>query len=103
MHVILDKEETRLHAMIRATLERIDSISQERKSLQVQEKKLVRVLQMITVSKDLETEENIVGQSKNSIKNLDRKITEAQNPSTRLLNVSHTISTAAVRSAAAVV
>ena len=104
MHAILDKEKIRLHAMIRATLKRIDSISQERKSLQAQEEKLDRVLQMITkMSKDLETEENIVGQSKNIIKNLNRKITEAQNLSICLLDVSHTISVAAVRSAATVV
>ena len=62
MYAIVDKEETCLHAMIKATLERIDSILQERKSLQVREEKLGLVLHMITkVSKDLETEENIVG------------------------------------------
>ncbi len=33
MHAILNEEKTRLHAMIRATLEWIDTISQERKSL----------------------------------------------------------------------
>ena len=33
MHAILDEEETRLHAMIIATLERIDTILQEQKSL----------------------------------------------------------------------
>lgn len=104
MHAILDEEETCLHAMIRATLERIDSISQERKSLQAREEKLGRVLRMITkVSKDLEAEENTVGQSNSSIENLDRRITEAQNPFTRLPDVSHTTSAAAIRSAAAAV
>ncbi len=33
MYAILNEEETCLHAMIRATLEQIDTISQERKSL----------------------------------------------------------------------
>lgn len=71
MHAILDEEETRLHATIRATLERIETISQERKSLQAREEKLGRVCQIITkVSKDLEAE-------KNSIKTLDRKIDTA--------------------------
>lgn len=61
MYAILNREETRLHTMIRATLKRIDSISQERKFLQARKKKLGRVLQMITkVSKNLETEENTV-------------------------------------------
>lgn len=55
---------------------------------------------MITkVLKDLETEENTVEQSKSSIKNLDSKITETQNSSTRL----PTISAAAIGSTAAVV
>ncbi len=59
---------------------------------------------MITkVSQDLEAEENMVGQAKSSIKNLDRRITKAQNPSTGLPDVPHTTSAAAARSAAAVV
>ncbi len=67
---------------------------------------------MITkVSQDLEAEENMVRQAKSSIENLDRRITEAQNPSTRLpdvshiclLDISHTISAAAARSVAVVV
>ncbi len=112
MHAILNKEKTRLHSMIRTTLERIDSISQEQKSLQAREEKLGRVLQMITkVSQDLEAEENMIGQAKSSIENLDRRITEAQNPSTRLPDVPHThlpdvphiTSAAAARSAAATV
>ncbi len=112
MYAILNEEETRLHAMIRAMLERIDTISQERKSLQAREEKLGRVLQMITkVSQDLEAEENMVGQAKSSIENLDSRITEAQNPSTRLPDVPHTrlpdvpytTSAAAARSAAAAV
>lgn len=104
MHAILDEEEICLHAIIKATLERINSILQERKSLQVQEEKLGWVFQIITkVSKDLETEENIVGQSKKSIENLDRIITKAQNSSTRLPNVSYTISAFDVRSIAVVV
>ena len=104
MHAILDEEETRLHAMIRATLERIDTISQERKSLQAREEKLGRVLQMMTkVSKDLELEETMVGQAKSSIEKIDRQITEAQNPPARLPDVAHTTSAVAARSAAAAV
>ena len=90
--------------MIKATLEQINSISQERKSLQAQEKKLGWVLQMIIkVSKNLEIEENIVKQSKSSIANLDRKITEAQNPSTCFPDISYTIFATAVRSATTIV
>lgn len=78
IYAILDEEEIRLHAMIRATLEQINSILQERKSLLVWEEKLDRVLQIITkVSKNLEIEENMVEQSKNSIENLYRKIIKA--------------------------
>lgn len=40
IHTILDEEEIHLHAMIRTTLERIDSILQEQKSLQAWEEKL---------------------------------------------------------------
>ena len=72
--------------------------------MQARKKKLGRVFQIITkVSKDLETKENTVEQSKNSIENLDKKIIEAQNSSTRLFDISSTISAAIVRSAAAVV
>ena len=35
MYAILNEKETHLHAIIRATLEWIDTILQERKSLQV--------------------------------------------------------------------
>ncbi len=59
---------------------------------------------MITkVSQDLKAEENMVRQAKSSIENLDKRITEAQNPSTRLLDVPHTTSAAAAKSAAAAV
>lgn len=44
MHAILDKKETHLYTMIRATLEQIDSILQEWKSLQTRKKKLGQVL-----------------------------------------------------------
>lgn len=58
---------------------------------------------MITkVSQDLEKEENIVGQAKSSIKNLDKRITEAQNSSTCLPDISHTICTTAAKCATAV-
>ena len=59
---------------------------------------------MITkVLKDLEKEENIVGQLKSNIENLDKKITEAQNPSTRLPDVSYIIFAVVIRSATAIV
>ncbi len=44
MYAILNKEETRLHAMIRAMFKQIDIILQVRKSLQAREEKLGRVL-----------------------------------------------------------
>lgn len=53
---------------------------------------------MTKVSKDLEEEENIVGQAKSGIKEIDGKITEAQNPSTRLPNIAHTTFAIAARS-----
>ena len=72
---MLNEKEIRLHTMIRAILEWINSILQERKFLQAQEEKFGWVLQIITkVSKDLEIEKNIIGQLKSSIKNLDKKI-----------------------------
>lgn len=54
------------------------------------------------VSKNLEAEENIIRQAKSSIENLDKKITETQNPYTCLFDLSHT-TVAAVRSAATAV
>lgn len=61
MYAILDEEKIRLYAMIRATLERIDTISQDRKFLQAQEEKMGRVIQIITkVAKDLEAEEKMI-------------------------------------------
>ncbi len=46
---------------------------------------------MITkVLQDLEVKENIVGQVKSNIKNLDRRITETQNPSTCLPDIPYT-------------
>lgn len=78
MYLILDEEETRLYAIIRGTLERIDYILQEQKSLQVQKKKFGQVFQMIIeMSQDLEKEENMFGQAKSSIEKLDRRITKA--------------------------
>lgn len=75
MYAMLNEKEIRLHTMIRAILEWINSILQERKFLQAQEEKFGWVLQIITkVSKDLEIEKNIIGQLKSSIKNLDKKI-----------------------------
>lgn len=77
MHIILDKKKSYLHTIIRAILKQINTILQEQKSLQVQKKELRRVFQIITkMSKDLEVEENIVRQIKNSIKKLDKKITK---------------------------
>lgn len=104
MYTILNEEEIRLHIMIRATLEQIDIILQEQKSLQTQEEKLGQVLQMIIkVSQDLEMEENMDEQAKNSIKNLDKRITEVQNPSNHLFDVPHTTSITAARSTASIV
>lgn len=75
MYAMLNEKEIHLHTMIRAILEWINSILQERKFLQAQEEKFGWVLQIITkVSKDLEIEKNIIGQLKSSIKNLDKKI-----------------------------
>lgn len=72
-------------------LEWIDTISQKRKFLYAREEKLEQVLQMITkVSQDLEAGENMVGQAKNNIKNLDKRITKVQNPSTHLSDVFYT-------------
>ena len=48
MYAILNEKKTRLHAMIRVMLEQIDTILQERKSLQARKEKLSRVLQIIT-------------------------------------------------------
>lgn len=57
--------------MIRAKLEQIDTISQQRKSLQAREEKLEQVLQMITkVSKDLEAEDSMVERQKTTLKTL---------------------------------
>lgn len=61
MHLILNKEKTHLHIMIRSMLVRIDTILQEQISLQVQEEKMRRVFQIITkIAKDLEAEDDIV-------------------------------------------
>lgn len=104
IYAILNEEETCLHTIIKATLEWIDTILQEQKSLQVWEEKLRRVLQMITkVLQDLKAEENMVEQAKSSFKNLDRKITEAQNLSTRLPDIPHISSATAARSIAIIV
>lgn len=51
------------------------------------------------VSKNLETDENIVEQTKNTIKNLDKRITKVQNSYTCLLDLYHT-TVAVARSAA---
>lgn len=104
IYAILNEEEIRLHTMIRAMLKQIDTISQERKSLQVWKEKLKRVFQMITkVLQDLKAKENMVRQAKSNIENLDRRITEAQNPPIRLPDVSHITSAAIARSVAATV
>ncbi len=58
---------------------------------------------MTKVLQDLEAEENMVGQAKSSIENLDRRITEAQNLSTHLLDVSHITFATTAKSAAAAV
>lgn len=63
-----------------------------------------RVLQRITkVVKDLELEDDIVRQSESNIKNLNKKIMEAQISSTRLFDVSYTISAAPTKSATTIV
>lgn len=54
------------------------------------------------VLKDLKAEENIIEQMKNSIKNLDKRIIETQNPYTRLPDLFH-ITASAARSAATTV
>lgn len=58
---------------------------------------------IIKLSKDFETEENIVEQAKNSIKKLDKRITEVQNPSSRLFNVFYTTFATTTRSIAATI
>lgn len=78
IYTILDEEETHLYAIIQATLEQINTISQKQKSLETREKKLGQVFQTITkVLQDLKVKENMIRQTKNSIKKLDKKIIEA--------------------------
>lgn len=55
------------------------------------------------ISKDLEAEKNMVGQAKNIIIKLDRRIIEAQNTFIHLFDVFYTISATAARSATAAV
>lgn len=72
---ILEEEETRLHAMIRAAYERKDSVSELRKSLQAKEQKLERVLQMLKkVQADLLTEEVAVEKSENNTARLNNEV-----------------------------
>ena len=69
--------------------------------MQAWKEKLGQILQIMTkVSKNLKEEENMVGQAKNNIKKIDRKIIEAQNPFTRLFDVAHTTSAVIARYAA---
>ncbi len=55
---------------------------------------------IIRVLQDLEAEENKMRQAKSSIKNLDKRITKAQNPSIRLSDISHTTSVTTAKSVA---
>lgn len=76
--------------MIKITLKRIHSILQEKKSLQVWQKKLGQALKIIAkMSKDLGVKENMVRGGKNNIEKLDRRITEIQNLFTYLPNIFH--------------
>lgn len=66
----------------------------------MQKEKLGQVLQIITkMLQDLKPKKNMVKQAKSNIKNLDKKITEAQNLFIHFPNISHTISAAATAAA----
>ena len=57
---------------------------------------------MTKVSKDLEKEKNMVRQAKSSIKEIDKRIIEAQNPSAYFHDVAYIIFAIAARSATAI-
>ena len=58
---------------------------------------------MTKFSKNLEEKENMVGQAKSSIEEIDKRITKAHKLFARLLDVAHTTSAVAARSAAATI
>lgn len=55
------------------------------------------------MAKHLDAEENIVGQAKKNIKNLDKVITKAQNPSTHLFGTFYISFAIAIKSATATI
>lgn len=101
MHAILDEEETRLHTLIKSSYERIDTVSQQRKSLQAREEKLERVLQrLLKATKELEAEETMVDKAKGNIKRLDTSIDAAHDSPTSHPSVPFSASAATAKHAA---
>lgn len=100
MHAILNEEETPLHTLIKSTYKRIDTISQQQKSLQAQEEKLKRVLQrLLKATKELEAEETVVDKAEENIKRLNTSINIAHDSPTSHLSVLFSASAATAKHA----